>query len=86
MTSEAEYRIIAGIGARRADLVALTQDLIRIPTLNPPGRNYFELCGWLGARMEAQGWQVELIRAEGAIGDSERYPLELPSGQRCHRP
>jgi succinyl-diaminopimelate desuccinylase len=24
--------------------------------------------------MEAQGWQVELIRAEGAIGDSDRWP------------
>ncbi|MCB1330835.1 MAG: acetylornithine deacetylase/succinyl-diaminopimelate desuccinylase family protein [Maritimibacter sp.] len=67
-------QILAEVAARRDALVALTQDLVRIPTLNPPGRNYFELCGWLGARMEAQGWQVELIRAEGAIGDSERYP------------
>ncbi|MCO5128298.1 MAG: acetylornithine deacetylase/succinyl-diaminopimelate desuccinylase family protein [Rhodobacteraceae bacterium] len=67
-------RLLAEVAARRDALVALTQDLVRIPTLNPPGRNYFELCGWLGARMEAQGWQVELIRAEGAIGDSERYP------------
>ena len=29
---------------RRDDLVRLTQDLIRIPTLNPPGRHYLDIC------------------------------------------
>ena len=28
------------IADKRQDLVALTQDLIRIPTLNPPGENF----------------------------------------------
>ena len=74
MTSEAEYRIIAGIGARRADLVALTQDLIRIPTLNPPGRNYLEICEYLADRLGRQGFTVDLIRAEGAPGDSPAHP------------
>jgi succinyl-diaminopimelate desuccinylase len=66
--------ILAEVVARRAALIALTQELVRIPTLNPPGRNYRELVDWLGARMEAHGWQVELIRATGAIGDSDTYP------------
>jgi len=66
--------ILAEVAASRAALVALTQDLVRIPTLNPPGRNYRELVEWLGARMQAHGWQVELIRATGAIGDSDTWP------------
>ncbi len=74
MASEAEDRIIAGIGARRADLVALTQDLIRIPTLNPPGRNYLEICEYLADRLGRQGFTVDLIRAEGAPGDSPAHP------------
>ncbi len=74
MTSEADHRIIAGIGARRADLVALTQDLIRIPTLNPPGRNYLEICEYLADRLGRQGFTVDLIRAEGAPGDSPAHP------------
>ncbi len=74
MTSEAEDRIIAGIGARRADLVALTQDLIRIPTLNPPGRNYLEICEYLADRLGRQGFTVDLIRAEGTPGDSPAHP------------
>jgi succinyl-diaminopimelate desuccinylase len=36
------------IAARRDDLVALTQDLIRIPTLNPPGECYRDICDYLG--------------------------------------
>lgn len=74
MTFEADHRIIAGIGARRADLVALTQDLIRIPTLNPPGRNYLEICEYLADRLGRQGFTVDLIRAEGAPGDSPAHP------------
>ena len=62
------------IDARRDDLIRLTQDLIRIPTLNPPGVNYREICDYIAARMEPQGWRVELIRAFGAPGDSDTHP------------
>ena len=35
---------------RRDELIRLTQDLIRIPTLNPPGRHYRDICDYLGAQ------------------------------------
>ena len=59
---------------RRDDLIALTQDLIRIPTLNPPGENYREICEYLDRRLRGAGFQTELIRAVGTPGDSDRYP------------
>ncbi|MDO6730269.1 acetylornithine deacetylase/succinyl-diaminopimelate desuccinylase family protein [Marinovum sp. 2_MG-2023] len=62
------------ITARRDDLVALTQDLIRIPTLNPPGDNYREICDFLAARLQARNFEIQMIRAIGAPGDSDRYP------------
>jgi succinyl-diaminopimelate desuccinylase len=62
------------IAARRGELVRLAQDLIRIPTLNPPGRNYRAICDYLAARLEARGFAVTLLRAEGAPGDSETHP------------
>lgn len=74
MASSLEDRIKAGVDARRGDLVALTQDLIRIPTLNPPGQNYLEICEYLAERLGRQGFAVELIRAEGAPGDSAAHP------------
>ncbi|MBL8593220.1 MAG: hypothetical protein JNK01_11075, partial [Devosia sp.] len=58
-------RLTAEIDARRDDLIALTQDLIRIPTVNPPGENYREICDYLARRLSKRGYVVELIRAEG---------------------
>ncbi len=66
--------MLQAIAAREADLVALTQDLIRIPTLNPPGLNYREICDYLAARLAASGFAVELVRAHGAAADSDTYP------------
>ncbi len=39
------------IDRRRDDLVALTADLIRIPTVNPPGTAYREICEYLERRL-----------------------------------
>ncbi|WP_028955651.1 acetylornithine deacetylase/succinyl-diaminopimelate desuccinylase family protein [Sulfitobacter sp. 20_GPM-1509m] len=59
---------------KRDDLIRLTQDLIRIPTLNPPGENYREICDFLDKRLSKHGFQTQLIRAHGTPGDSEKYP------------
>ncbi|WP_300038451.1 acetylornithine deacetylase/succinyl-diaminopimelate desuccinylase family protein [uncultured Roseobacter sp.] len=62
------------IAARRDDLIALTQDLIRIPTLNPPGQDYRLICEYLDTRLQKSGFETSLIRATGTPGDSDRYP------------
>jgi len=67
-------RLDAAIAARRDDLIALTQDLVRIPTLNPPGHNYRDICDYLDRRLSAAGFATQLIRANGTPGDSEKYP------------
>ncbi|SLN37447.1 acetylornithine deacetylase/succinyl-diaminopimelate desuccinylase family protein [Roseisalinus antarcticus] len=64
----------AALAERRDDLIALTQDLIRIPTLNPPGENYREICDYLDRRLRTSGFETQMIRAEGTPGDSDRYP------------
>ena len=62
------------IEAKRCDLIALTQDLIRIPTLNPPGHDYRAICEYLDRRLKAHGFETQLIRAHGTPGDSTKYP------------
>ncbi|MEP3442353.1 MAG: acetylornithine deacetylase/succinyl-diaminopimelate desuccinylase family protein [Sulfitobacter sp.] len=64
----------AAITAKRDDLIALTQDLIRIPTLNPPGQDYRAICEYLDTRLKAHGFETQLIRAHGTPGDSTKYP------------
>ncbi|WGH80381.1 acetylornithine deacetylase/succinyl-diaminopimelate desuccinylase family protein [Jannaschia ovalis] len=67
-------RLMQEIERREGDLVALTQALVRIPTLNPPGRHYREICDLVGQRLGGRGWEVQMVRAEGALGDSDCYP------------
>lgn len=69
-----EDRLLAEIEDRAQDLIRLTQDLIRIPTLNPPGLHYRDICDYLAARLMPEGFEVQLIRAEGAPGDSNAHP------------
>jgi succinyl-diaminopimelate desuccinylase len=66
--------LMANLADRREDLIALTQDLIRIPTLNPPGENYREICDYLDRRLRASGFETQLIRAHGTPGDCDQYP------------
>ncbi|SEO33608.1 succinyl-diaminopimelate desuccinylase [Salinihabitans flavidus] len=65
---------MARIDAKRDDLISLTQALIRIPTLNPPGDCYREICEFLDTRLKEHGFETELVRATGTPGDSDRYP------------
>ncbi|CAG0949992.1 MAG: acetylornithine deacetylase/succinyl-diaminopimelate desuccinylase family protein [Rhizobiaceae bacterium] len=62
------------IEARTDDLVALTQDLIRFPTVNPPGEAYTPCAEYVGRRLAKRGFAIEYVRGEGTPGDSDRYP------------
>lgn len=62
------------IDAAREDLIALTQDLIRVPTLNPPGQDYRAVCELVERRLRDKGFETQMIRAEGTPGDSDKYP------------
>lgn len=66
--------LLARIAAKQDEVVALTQALVRIPTLNPPGDAYEACARLLGERLAARGWAVEYIRAHGAPGDSDSHP------------
>jgi succinyl-diaminopimelate desuccinylase len=67
-------RLSDEIDRRRDDLVALTADLVRIPTINPPGNAYREICEYVERRLTSRFPEIELLRAEGAVGDIDRYP------------
>lgn len=72
--SDIESRLDQAIEDKRDDLIALTQELVRIPTLNPPGDCYLEICEYLKRRLEKNGFDVELVRAFETPGDSDKYP------------
>jgi succinyl-diaminopimelate desuccinylase len=66
--------VLARIEDQRDALVELTRELVRFPTVNPPGEGYKACARHLGNRLSHAGFEVAYVRAEGVIGDSERYP------------
>jgi succinyl-diaminopimelate desuccinylase len=62
------------IDERRDELVELTRDLIRFPTVNPPGEAYVPCAEFIGKRLASRGFAESYVRAEGTPGDSARYP------------
>ncbi|MEG9884220.1 MAG: acetylornithine deacetylase/succinyl-diaminopimelate desuccinylase family protein [Hyphomicrobiales bacterium] len=62
------------IDAREDELVRLTQDLVRIPTVNPPGEAYTDCAVYIGDRLKKHGFDVKYVRGADAPGDSDRYP------------
>ncbi|MGZ8362445.1 MAG: acetylornithine deacetylase/succinyl-diaminopimelate desuccinylase family protein [Caulobacteraceae bacterium] len=62
------------VESRRDELVELTRDLIRIPTVNPPGDFYRPCAEFIGERLARRGFHVEYVRAEGSPGDTDAYP------------
>jgi len=66
--------LLRAIEARKDELVSLTVELIRFPTVNPPGEAYRPCAEYLGDRLKGRGFEVAYVRAEGTPGDCEKYP------------
>lgn len=73
-THELHQQINKQIAGRRDDLVALCCDLIRFPTINPPGDAYAPCAEYIARRLTRSGFQTQFVRAEGTPGDSDRFP------------
>ncbi|MDQ0464597.1 succinyl-diaminopimelate desuccinylase [Caulobacter ginsengisoli] len=69
-----EAALLAMITGRADELAEITRDLIRFPTINPPGDAYRPCAEYLGERLRKRGFDVQYIRAEGAPGDTDSHP------------
>ena len=61
---------------KREELISLTQDLVKIPTVNPPGEFYSDCVEYLNKRFKSKGFDTQIIRAIGTPGDTDRYPRQ----------
>ena len=68
--------LIKTIKDKEDELISLTQDLIRIPTVNPPGEFYSDCVEYLNKRFKIKGFETQIIRAKGTPGDTDQYPRQ----------
>ena len=69
-----EDRVLAEVEAARDEIVAFTAEMIRIPTVNPPGACYRECVELIGRRLQAAGLAAEYVEAEGRPEHTAEYP------------
>ena len=74
-------RLLEPIDRRADELVELTTDLIRFPTVNPPGEAYRPCAEYLAERLKPRGFEVELHPRRRRAG--RQRPL---SARQCRRP
>src|SRR4051812_10942195 len=55
-------------------MVAFTADLVRIPSVNPPGEEYEACAHWLGDSLARRGFAIEYVAAEGRPEHTARHP------------
>ena len=67
-------RLLSLIDNRADEVAALTADLIRFPTVNPPGDAYTPCAEFIGDRLRKRGFAVEYVRGVETPGDSDRHP------------
>jgi succinyl-diaminopimelate desuccinylase len=74
MSQDPQQLLIRMIDERRGELIELTRELIRFPTVNPPGDAYRPCAEFIGRRLGKRGFAVEYVHAAGTPGDDERHP------------
>lgn len=88
MPSQAELvdRVLREVDRASDEMVAFTSDLIRIPTVNPPGEHYDACAHFIGDTLARLGFDIEYHAAEGRPEHTIRHPRINVVGARREGP
>src|SRR3984885_2116161 len=68
---EAVFKRVEETGS---EMIAFLQELVRIPTVNPPGEHYEANAELIGGKLREFGYDTHYIAAEGCREHTEEYP------------
>ena len=67
-------RVLAQVEAAREEIVAFTAELIRVPTVNPPGEAYRDCAELIGRKLRETGLDVQYVEGEGLPEHTAEHP------------
>ena len=73
------------VDATAEEIVAFTSDLIRIPTVNPPGEEYETCARFIGDTLKRFDFDVQYVAAEGHPDHTAAHPRVNVIGRRAGR-
>jgi succinyl-diaminopimelate desuccinylase len=80
-----EDLVLEEIERSRDEIVDFVCELIRVPTVNPPGDLYRDCTELIGRRLESHHFDVEKLEATGRPEHSEAHPRVNVLGRRAGR-
>lgn len=74
MLTQKEISIVSRVDELAEEMVEFLRQLVRIPTVNPPGENYADCANLIGAKLKEFGYETEFVTAEGLPECSAQFP------------
>lgn len=69
-----ENQVLARVDELASEMVEFTQQLVRIPTINPPGENYSGCAQLVGDKLRDFGYEVRFIETTGRPECTAEFP------------
>jgi succinyl-diaminopimelate desuccinylase len=76
-------RVLAEVEALADEAAAFAAEMVRIPTVNPPGEAYEDCARLIGERLRRFGYEVEYLAAEGRPEHTPAHPRVNVMGARA---
>lgn len=76
-------RVLEEVDRTADEIVAFAADLVRIPTINPPGDAYRECAEFIGGQLARCGFEIEYITADGRPEHTSTHPRVNVVGTRA---
>ena len=73
-TSRYADRVFSTIDAAVDEMIDFTAEMIRIPTVNPPGDVYEDCARFIGKRLDQCGFEVDYVAATGRAEHTPSHP------------
>ncbi|MFN0109251.1 MAG: M20/M25/M40 family metallo-hydrolase, partial [Blastocatellia bacterium] len=74
MLTQKETSIVSRVDELAAEMIEFLRQLVRIPTVNPPGENYADCANLIGDKLKEFGYETEFVTAKGLPECSAQFP------------
>jgi succinyl-diaminopimelate desuccinylase len=85
MNASSRQRVLTEVDAAREEIVQCARELVRIPTVNPPGDCYRDCATAIGRHLHQCGFDVWFLEAEGLAEHTKSHPRVNVLGHRAGR-
>jgi succinyl-diaminopimelate desuccinylase len=82
MLTSPEAAVTARVDELSDEMVEFLRQLVRLPTVNPPGANYADCAAFIGDKLKEFGYEVRYVEAKGLPECTREHPRVNVIGRR----